>query len=54
MIEGYGYTPTYTRTELTDRLHGLFGIYTDPQIIKKAKIKILLYFITKQKLRNRL
>lgn len=41
-IEGYGYIPAYTRTELTDKLHELFGFRTDTQIIKKAKMRSII------------
>lgn len=38
-IEGYGYIPAYTRTNLTDELHELFGFRTDTEIIKKSKMR---------------
>lgn len=38
-IEGYGYMPAYTRTDLTDELHNVFGFRTDNEIIKKSKMK---------------
>lgn len=41
-IDGYGYIPTYKRTELTDELHDLFGFRTDTQIIKKAKMRNII------------
>lgn len=41
-IEEYGYIPTYKRTELTDKLHELFGFRTDTQIIKKAKMRNII------------
>lgn len=41
-IEGSGYIPTYTRTELTDDLHDVFGFNTDTQIIKKAKMRSII------------
>ena len=41
-IEAYGYIPTYKRTELTDKLHDLFGFCTDYQIIKKAKMRNII------------
>lgn len=37
--EGYGYIPTYTRTDLTDCLHEKFGFRTDYQIITKNNMK---------------
>lgn len=39
MEEGYGYIPTYTRTDLTDCLHEKFGFRTDYQIITKNNMK---------------
>lgn len=41
-IEGYGYIPTYKRTELTDELHERFGFRTDTQIISKANMKSII------------
>ena len=41
-VDGFGYIPTYTRTELTDELHKLFGFRTDTQIIKKAKMRSII------------
>ena len=41
-IEGTGYIPAYTRTELTDKLHDLFGFNTDTQVIKKAKMRSII------------
>lgn len=41
-IEGYGYIPAYTRTDLTDQLHNIFGFRTDNEIIKKSKMKSIV------------
>lgn len=41
-LEAYGYIPTYTRSELTDKLHEIFGFRTDTQIIKKAKMRSII------------
>lgn len=41
-VEAYGYIPSYTRTELTDKLHEIFGFRTDTQIIKKAKMRSII------------
>lgn len=41
-IEAFGYIPTYKRSDLTDKLHELFGFRTDTQIIKKAKMKSII------------
>jgi len=37
--EGKGYQPTYTRTELTDALHGAFGFCTSKEIVPVRKMK---------------
>ena len=42
LLDGYGYIPTYTRTELTDDLHEIFGFRTDTEIIKKAKMRNII------------
>ncbi len=47
-LEAYGYIPSYTRTELTDELHKLYGFHTDTQIIKKAKMRNIIS-LTKKK-----
>ncbi len=36
---GEGYTPAYTRTDLTDDLHEAFGFRTDYQIVKSSQMK---------------
>ncbi|MEG0093523.1 MAG: transposase, partial [Erysipelotrichaceae bacterium] len=41
-VEGYGYIPTYNRTDLTDDLHNLFDFRTDTQIIKKSKMRNII------------
>ena len=41
-IEEYGYIPSYERTELTDKLHELFGFRTDTEIIKKSKMRNII------------
>ncbi|MEF9962512.1 MAG: IS1634 family transposase [Erysipelotrichaceae bacterium] len=41
-IDGYGYIPTYKRTDLTDKLHDLFDFRTDTQIIKKSKMRNII------------
>lgn len=50
-MEGYGYIPTYKRTDITDALHELFGFRTDAQIIKKAKMRKIIH---QSKERNKL
>jgi transposase len=39
---GEGYIPTYTRTELTDQLHDVFGFRTDTEIIEQKRMKKIL------------
>lgn len=41
-IEGHGYVPTYTRTDLTDDLHEMVDFHTDKQIIKKAQMRSII------------
>lgn len=41
-IEGHGYAPTYTRTDLTDDLHEMVDFHTDKQIIKKAQMRSII------------
>ena len=38
-LEGYGYTPSYNRTELTDLLHQEFGFDTSKELIPIAKMR---------------
>ena len=38
-IEAEGYIPTYTRTDLTDSLHTVFGFRTDTEIVPLKKMK---------------
>ena len=42
LLDGYGYIPTYKRTDLTDELHEMVGFRTDTQIIKKAKMRSII------------
>lgn len=44
-----GYIPTYTRTDLTDTLHDVFGFRTDTEIITIEKMKRILKQIKKPK-----
>lgn len=41
-IDGTGYIPTYTRTDLTDALHSAFGFRTDTQIVGSATMKKII------------
>lgn len=48
LLESIGYIPSYTRTDLTDKLHTIFNFHTDRQITKKAKMKSIIKY-TKHK-----
>ena len=37
LLDGCGYIPSYTRKDITDDFHKLFGFRTDYQITKKAE-----------------
>lgn len=41
-IQGEGYIPTYTRTKLTNALHGSFGFRTDMQIVTKKEMRKII------------
>ena len=41
-IEGTGYIPAYTRTQLTDDLHDMFGFNTDTQVIRKVAMRSII------------
>ena len=41
-IAGEGYVPTYTRTDLTNNLHGSAGFRTDTQIVTKQKMRNII------------
>ena len=41
-ISGEGYIPTYTRTDLTNNLHGSAGFRTDTQIVSKQRMKAII------------
>ena len=41
-IAGEGYIPTYTRTDLTNALHGTAGFRTDSQIVTKQRMKSII------------
>ena len=43
-----GYVPTYTRTDLTDNLHEIFGFRTDTEIVSLKEMK-RIYKDTKKK-----
>lgn len=41
-IAGEGYVPTYTRTDLTNHLHGSAGFRTDTQIVTRQKMRRII------------
>ncbi|MCQ2564204.1 MAG: IS1634 family transposase [Mogibacterium sp.] len=41
-IPGEGYIPTYTRTDLTNNLHGSAGFRTDTQIVSRQRMKKII------------
>lgn len=38
-VQGFGYLPSYTRTDLTDALHEQFGFRTDYEILSEKRMK---------------
>jgi len=42
-----GYVPSYTRTDLTDKLHNVFGFRTDTEIVTIQKMKKILKQVKK-------
>jgi hypothetical protein len=41
-VNGEGYVPTYTRTDLTNNLHGSAGFRTDTQIVTRKKMRSIV------------
>ncbi len=41
-VAGEGYIPTYTRTDLTNNLHGSASFRTDTQIVTKQKMRSII------------
>ena len=41
-LKGEGYIPIFTRTDLTDSLHDIFGFRTDYQIVTLKQMKKIL------------
>ena len=41
-INGFGYLPEYTRTDLTDRLHDVFGFRTDTEIVPSSLMRNII------------
>lgn len=48
-VAGEGYIPTYTRTDLTNNLHGSAGFRTDTQIVTKQKMRSIIAQTKKRK-----
>jgi hypothetical protein len=48
-VPGEGFVPTYTRTTLTDHLHGSAGFRTDSQIITTKQTMRRIIASTKKK-----
>lgn len=46
-INGSGYIPTYTRTNITDKLHEYYGFRTDYEITTKEKIRKIINYTKK-------
>ncbi len=42
-----GFSPNYTRTDITDSLHDAFEFYTDNEIIEIKKLKKIINFTKK-------
>lgn len=51
-VAGEGYIPTYTRTDLTNNLHGSAGFRTDTQIVSKQRMKTILSLTKKSQARK--
>lgn len=51
-IAGEGYIPTYTRTDLTNNLHGSAGFRTDTQIVTKQKMRSIIAQTKKREKNN--
>ena len=41
-VEAEGYIPSYTRTDLTDALHGSAGFRTDTQIVPRQRMREII------------
>lgn len=48
-VTGEGHIPTYTRTDLTNHLHGSAGFRTDTQIVTKKAMKSIIASIKTSK-----
>ena len=51
-VAGEGYIPTYTRTDLTNNLHGSAGFRTDTQIVSKQRMKTIIALTKKSQARK--
>ena len=47
-VNGEGYIPTYTRTDLTNNLHGSAGFRTDYQIVTKKQMRSIIALTKKR------
>lgn len=52
-VAGEGYIPTYTRTDLTNSLHGSAGFRTDTQIVSRQRMKSIISQTKKSSARER-
>ena len=41
-MDGIGYLPEYTRSEITDALHEEFGFRTDTEIVPEKNVKKII------------
>ncbi|MBO6111560.1 MAG: transposase, partial [Lachnospiraceae bacterium] len=41
-MSGIGYLPEYTRTEITDDLHDVFGFRTDTEIVPTRNMRSII------------
>nr|WP_105305068.1 hypothetical protein [Anaerolactibacter massiliensis] len=48
MPDGCEYIPSYTRTDLTDDLHEVFGFHTDYEVLSKAEVRNIIKKTRKQ------
>lgn len=46
-VNGEGYIPEYTRTDITDRLHGSAGFRTDTEVVTKKKMREIIAITNK-------
>ena len=51
-VAGEGYIPTYTRTDLTNNIHGSAGFRTDTQIVSKQRMKTIISLTKKSQARK--